>query len=136
MKKLFLLLFLSTTIFSCRVTWVPAKSPSMIVNLIDIQTSIEGLYDNIVTSPDKSFSLFSQRYDVIDSKIDSIISENKQRDYAQNILTQTLLLQKYFRKYREAHHTRADITNDEFQLYKDYLKAFIKPILVSELSLK
>lgn len=136
MKKLLFLLTISTFLFSCRVTWVPAKSPSMIVDLLDVQSSTDNLYDAIIASPDKSYTRFEASYTAIETKIDSIVAVNEKRDHAKNIYSQTLLLERYFNKYQALHKTRASIPNEEFRVYKEYLKSFIKPILVSELSLK
>lgn len=128
-------MILSATIFSCKVTWVPGKSPTMIANVIDVQNSVESLYDGIVLG-DKGFIAHAADYATIDNKIDSIVQVNKSRDYGRNILTQSLILQKNFKKYEAEHEGKGSITAGEARVYKSYLKSLIKPILVSELSLK
>lgn len=136
MKKLFFLLFLSATFFSCKVTWVPAKSGSMIANVLDIQTSTTSLYDAMIASNDKSYATYQSDYISLGNKIDSVVEVNKVRSHGTNIYNQSLLLQKYFTKYSSDHQVRGTLSNGELRVYRDYLKSFIKPILVSELSLK
>lgn len=136
LKKAFLLLFLSATFLSCRVTFVPQKSPTMIVDVMDVQTSTNSLYDKMITATDKTYPLYETEYSAIDQKIDSILQRDKQRNHGKNIVSQVSILQKYFRKYEADHKARGALTSGEFKVYKEYLKSFIKPVLVSELSLK
>lgn len=136
MKKLFLSLFIGAIFFSCKVTFVPTKSASMIANVLDIQNSTTSLYDAVIASNDKSYVSYQNDYGSIGSKIDSIVEVNKIRPHGGNIYAQSVLLQKYFKKYSADHKTRGALTNGELRVYRDYLKSFIKPILVSELSLK
>lgn len=135
MKKLSFLLLLSATLFSCKVTWVPTKSASMIANVIDIQNSAQSLFDGIVLG-DKGYVGHVAEYAAIQVKIDSLVSINQERDHASNILRQCVILQNKFRAYAKEHESAGDITAGEAKVYKAYIKSLIKPILVSELSLK
>ena len=130
------MLIISVTVFSCRVTLAPARDASLIVNVLDIQNSTNTLYSSIISSQNKSFSFYESDYLAIDSKIDSLVSVNKDRKYAQNIYKQAVILQTYFDKYTADHKNRGTLKTSEARVYKDYLQSFIKTILVSELSLK
>jgi len=125
------------TFSSCRVTLPPpAKSASQIVNTLDIQAGIISLYDVMIASPDKRYTTFESDYASLGSKIDTLVSFNLMRPHGSNILQQTILLQTYFYKYAGNHKTSGTISKGDLRSYKEYLKSFTKPILVSELSLK
>ncbi|HEY9340756.1 MAG TPA: hypothetical protein VIQ23_04195 [Hanamia sp.] len=136
MKKLLFLLTISTVLFSCKVTWVPAKSAPQIVNVLDIQTSTTSLYDAIIASSDRRYVTYQSDYATIGRKIDTLVSVNLVRPHGANILQQSLLLQTYFYKYEGDHKARGILSVGDLRVYRDYLKSFIKPILISELSLK
>lgn len=137
MKKVLFLLLISATVFSaCRVTWSPAKSPSMIANVLDVQNSTSNLYSTMIAATDKSYTTYAADYQSIDNKIDSIVVVNSSREHGANVYKQSLLLQKYFKKYEADHQAKGSLTTGELRVYKSYLQSFIKPVLVSELSLK
>lgn len=136
MKKILFLLIISATVFSCRVTFAPAKDASMIVNVMDIQDKTNTLYDGIIASTDKSFDTYANEYTSLDRKIDSVVAMNKDRKNAGNIHKQASLLQTHFKRYAADHKNKGTLRDSEARVYRDYLQSFIKPILVSEFSLK
>jgi hypothetical protein len=135
MKKLLFLLLVSAAFTSCKVSFVPTKSPSAIANVLDIQNSTDGLYDGIING-DKGYAAHAPEYTLIGSKIDSVVAFNQTRIKGANIYRQSVLLQSAFKKYTSEHSAKSVISAGEARVYKAYIKSFIKPILVSELSLK
>lgn len=135
MKKLLFLLLITAAFTSCKVSFVPTKSPSMIANVIDLQNSTDGLYDGIING-DKGYEAHAPEYALIGSKIDSVVAYNQTRPKGANIYRQSILLKSAFQKYASEHKGKSVISVGEARVYKAYIKSFIKPILVSELSLK
>jgi len=136
MKKLLLFILLSATLFSCMIHLVPAKSPIALVSTQNIQKDIGSLYDRIMVSSDKTWNTYALDYTAIDVEIDSLISYDKTRSNVSNIVHQVILLQSAFTEYEGEHKAKGRIATSEAKVYKSYLNSFIKPILISENSLK
>lgn len=136
MKKLVFLALVVFAFTSCRVMWVPAKSPNMIASVIEVQNSTANLYANMLHNTDKYYTTYAPDYQSIETKIDSLVSINKERPHARNIYNQCLFLQKYFKKYEAEHKEWNTLTDSQIRVYRAYIQSFIKPILVSELALK
>lgn len=134
LKKILLLTLLTVTLFSCRVAFVPAKSAVILADLQDVSASSLSLYDRMLVSPDKSYATYAADYDYIGNKIDSISNADKTRNRSGMIVQQDARLQTIFNKYRQYHIDRSVLTNPEIRVFKEYLKSFIRPRLVSELS--
>lgn len=135
MKKLLFVLIAITTFMSCRVTYVPPKSPEQITNAVDFMVSINGLYDGIIAG-DKYYKPLIPEYDIIGSKLDNMVSINESRPKAKNILEQTALLRSEFKDIRLRHEQMDSMPISIARSYKTYFKSFIRTILTSELSLE
>lgn len=135
MKKLSLLLILAVTLFSCKVTWIATKSPTMIATVIDIQNNVQSLFDGIALG-DKGYEAHAIEYAAIRDKINTIVRANEERSHAANILRQSVLLQRKFIAYGKEHEAAGTITAGDAKTYKIYIESLITPLLKSELSLK
>lgn len=135
MKKILFLLLLSATIFSCRVTLNPKSSPASIANVIDLQNSSNGLFDGVING-DKTFATHAPDYVSLQSKIDSMVAYNSIRPKAPTIYRQSILVQQAFNNLLSEHQRKGKLSTDEARSDKSVMKSYLKPLLVSELSLK
>lgn len=140
MKKMFLYL-MAATIFtaslqSCRVTFIAGKDPQALVATENIQSAFTSLYDRIIVAPDKTYSAYQNDYADIRVQIDSLKAYDQRRPKAANITHQVAIFQEQFNLYEKEHRDKGKITAGEARVYKVYLNSFIKPIQISENSLK
>ena len=135
LRHSFIMLLITVALYSCK-TIAPQRSPEQIAALTEIQASVNSMYDAMSVSPDRSYSTFEPNYTNIGQKVQSVVEVNKTREQASNILKQSEILQQYFEKYRSEHQQAGSITPSQIRVYRSYLQSFIKPVLVSELSLK
>jgi CRISPR/Cas system CMR subunit Cmr4 (Cas7 group RAMP superfamily) len=124
------------TLSSCKALALPSKNATLLADVEEIDNAVNSLYDRVIVSNDKRFATYESDYSDIDLKIAYIVDVNKTRNKAGNILKQAELLQKNFAIAEDDHRSRSVLSNKELKTHKDYIHAFIKPILVSELSLK
>lgn len=128
MKKVFLLLFLAATIFSCKVTWVPTKSVTALSMIQKIQDDANNAF---YTNPYNESA-----YSSVSDEIDSLISFDKARIKSGNILTQDNSIKTLFGEFKNEHSSKVNIAKSEQDTYKAYFNSVISPRLISENSLK
>lgn len=128
MKKVLLLLFLATAIFSCKVTWVPTKSVTALSMIQKIQDDANNAF---YTNPYNESA-----YSYVSDEIDSLISFDKARIKSGNILTQDKSIKTLFDEFKSEHSAKNNIVKSEQDTYRAYFKSVISPRLISENSLK
>lgn len=119
---------------SCKVAFVPKSSAEAIANVHQLQTDVASLYDGYISSTDKSFD--ESKYADVGSEIDNLVLLENTRDKAKNIIRQAVLIQNTFAQYKGEHKAKGVVNDHQFRIYKKYLQSLIKPLEVSELSLK
>jgi hypothetical protein len=127
-------LIMALSIVSCKVAFVPKSSAEAIANVHQLQTDVASLYDGYISASDKSFD--ESRYADVGSEIDNLVLLENTRDKAKNIIRQAVLIQNTFAQYRGEHKAKGVVNDHQFRIYKKYLQSLIKPLEVSELSLK
>lgn len=139
LKKLFLLLFMSTALSmsmdSCTVTFVPGYDAGVIQQVTDGAQMTDALYLKMIASPNRDYTKFAADYAAVAAEINSIVLKEEVRPKGKQILQIAQILQEHFLKYEADHRARGRLTSGELQVYNDYLKAFWKPLLVAEMSL-
>lgn len=135
MKKLLFILIAITTFMSCRVTYVPPKSPEQITNAVDFLVSVNDLYDGIIAG-DKYYKPLIPEYDNLEAKAADMVLINQNRPHAKNILEQTTLLQSELKDIRLRHEQMDSMPVSIARSYRLYFKSFIRTILTSEFSLE
>lgn len=133
MKKLLffsviILIFLS----SCNVKFVPAKSPEALTLIQTIYVDVSVLYNQISAAQTRTFVTFDKNYNDASLAIDSLITLDKSRSKSDKLVTQDLLIQTLFKKYKDYHSNKNTLSDGDIQVFKSYMKSAIKPRLTSE----
>lgn len=131
-----LMLFLSIALSQCKVLFVPPSSPDVTASVVQLSENVNSFYDGMITGNDKTFDGNEQGYVTIGNAIDAIAAKDAVRPHAGNIQQQVAILRTTFDKYKGDHRIKVQLDAPQLKVYKAYMQAFIKPILVSELSLK
>lgn len=127
MKKLFF--FLAIIAFtSCKVTWVPTKSPTALNLVKQVQQDANNAF-SLATYNDVAYNVASQ-------SIDSLISFDKSRVKSGKILKQDAAIKSLFDEFKAEHKAAGDISPIRAEVYKSYFKSVIDPRIISENSLK
>lgn len=135
-KKIILLLLISTTLFSCKVMFVPHKDGAMLVAVQHISDQTMDLYTAMMGSTNKTYGTYAAEYTDIQTQVDSVISVNTTRPKAGLILSQARRFQALFAKCKGDHQAKGTLNNGQLASSKKYLWSYLKPWLVSETSLK
>lgn len=128
MKKLILLLTISSLIFSCQVKFVPTKSPTAIILLQQVQQDANNAF---------SISAYNDvAYLRANNTIDSLIKFDKTRAKAGLIIKQDYIIQDQFKSYQNEHKAADIISQSVTNVYRSYFKSVIDARIYSENSLK
>lgn len=119
---------------SCKVAFVPASSAQAIANVHQLQMDIASLYDGYIAADSKAYD--ESKYADVTTDIDNLVAFENTRDKAKNIIRQAVLVQNSFNEYKEEHKSKGTVPAIKFKVYKKYLLDQLKPLEVSELSLK
>lgn len=134
MKAIKISLLSLVIFYGCRVAFVPKSSAEAIATVTQIQTDLSSLYEGYLYADDKTFD--SAKYETPKAEIDKLVALEAARDHSRHLLRQAVLIQTYFSKYMNAHRDKGKLNDHELRIYQAYMKSLVKPILVSELSLK
>lgn len=136
-KKLFLSLLISISLFasSC-VSFVPLFNAAIVNDVTQLGQKVDAMYITMEQSSNKSYSNYIAEYANSESLINSIIVRNETRPKAGIIVKQSVIYRDLFLKYQGEHKAKVTLSNAEIRIYNQYLKDALKPLLVSEMSLK
>lgn len=123
------------TMSSCNIKIVPAKNAAILVEVQEIADDASSLYDRIIVSNDKRFVTYASDYQALVDKVKLLTDKDKTRNKAGTLVSQDAKIQSQLEEYRKAHSDKGAITNAEAKVFKAYLKSFIRPRIVTELSL-
>ncbi len=121
----------------CQVRLVPQYNAELETQIIDGAKMTDRLYLQMIDAPadKKDYPLYSEKYLDVETEINSILFKNQARDRAKDIIASVKILRDNFVKYKQDHKTRNKLSNSEFTLYNEDLKAFWLPLLVEEKAL-
>lgn len=122
------------TFTGCKVAFVPASSAQAIANVHQLQMDISSLYDGYIAADDKSYD--DTKYADVTSDIDNLVAFQNTRSKSKNFLRQAVLVQNAFNEYKGEHKADGASNDQKLKVYKKYLLDQVKPLEVSELSLK
>jgi len=128
MKIKFLLLIGVVLLASCKVTWVPTKSPTALTLVQQVQQDANNAF-SLPTYNDVAYNRANQ-------SIDSLISFDKSRVQSGRILKQDAHIKSLFDEFNSEHKAKGEIVPSEQNAYKSYFKSVIDPRIISENSLK
>lgn len=126
--KFKLLIFFSVLLLSCKVTFVPTKSPTAIAMLAQTQKDANAAFSSLTYN--------DALYLVVDADISNLITFDKTRVKSGTILKQDAAIQKIFTEYEGEHKTAGTIVNSVSNNYKIYFKSVVDPRIIAENSLK
>ncbi len=137
---LFLVIALSLTSSSCSVfkaaSVAPTFNAAIVQDVTDLGKIVDQMYLNMEHSEDKTYETYSPDYNSAETLINSIIIRNGIRENNKAVLQQAKLYQEMLVKVRGEHAAKNKLNNSEIRIYKSYLAAQLKPLFVSEMSLK
>ncbi|MGI8950264.1 MAG: hypothetical protein ACR2FN_01635 [Chitinophagaceae bacterium] len=136
LQSLFILLLFISAI-SCKVALVPEYNADLETQISNDAKMTDMLYLEMMdaSADKKNYSLYADKYINIETEINSILLKNEARAKAGDIVASVEKLRDYFVKAKEDHKKRDTLSNAEFLIYNEQLKAFWKPILVEEIAL-
>ena len=139
-KKYFLLAFIALSFTQCKIlqpnSIAPSYSAAIIQDVTDLGKQIDILYITMEQSSDKSYETYLPDYLNSEVLINSIILRDQIRPKSAIIVKQAELFRNLFIKYKGEHKVLKTLNNSQIRIYKRYLQDQLKPLMVSELSLK
>ncbi len=140
LKILFLCIALITavptvTMTGCRVALVPAKNAAILIDVQELLASTNSLYDRIIISNDKRFATYEGDYKDLVGQVDLLIQKDNGRKKSGTFISQDRKIKAQLEEYQKFHSDKGILQNAEAKVFKAYIKSFIRPRLISELSL-
>lgn len=133
-RNLLLSLFVVSALTSCSFFKKVSTAPNTTLNktIYDSLTYAaiygDALYDTIIEAPNKTYTSFEGKYEILKQKADNILALEKV--YADPTLIQ--MAQKFDEKvhqYADDHKRFGQLSLGQANTYKDYYYAFISPLL-------
>lgn len=136
MKK-FLILIIATSLImaSCKVTWTPKYDPAVVTLVESTQKATDDLYDQIVSSSDKSYDSYKTQYENIIGNIALIKQTDSSRVKAVKLLNIISYIQERFIQYRDFHLESKVLNNYQAKVFKEYMDVIWKALLNAEKNL-
>src|SRR5690242_6924451 len=116
------------TFASCKVTWVPTKSPTALQQVQQVRLDANNAFSLLIYN--------DVAYNVASQSIDSLISFDKSRVKSGTILKQDDRIKQLFDEFEKEHKAKGSIVASERDTYTTYLKSAIDAREISENSLK
>ncbi len=132
---IFLLLGIS---WACRVTLVPEYSAQLEDQIASAAKATDKLYIEMLdlTEGERTYDKFNEKYNEIESEINSIKLKNEARPKNANFLVINKNLKEAFEEAKKYHKDNATLSNGEARAYQASLAGFWKPLYVAEIALK
>ena len=132
--------FLLTTLLflSCRVMLVPEYSAQLEDQISKTAKATDKLYIDILDVPvnNRTYENFKDRYNEIESEINSIKLKNEARPKNADFLVINKNLKDAFDEAKKYHKENSTLADGEAKAYQATLAGFWKPLYVAELALK
>lgn len=135
-----LMAFLATVIFlcsACKVSQVPTYDAALQTQIENAAKMTDRLYLEMMNAPAeaKRYMYYQKAYTDIEVEINSILMKNEIRPKAADIVASVKALKEYFEAAKKDHADRDSLSNAEFLIYNEQLKALWKPVLIEEMAL-
>lgn len=136
-RKAILSFLFIITLASCKVKWVADYSAAIEDQIIATAQKNDRLYIDMMDAPmPNRYALYIERYNDIESEINSIQFKNEARKKNEAMLTIIKNLKEAFLQYRREHRDKKTLTRTEVLIYQSYIKSFWLPLLNAEHGLK
>ncbi len=131
-------LLLVTLLFSCRVAWVPEYNPQLEEQIAKTAKATDKLYIDMLDVPlaNRTYDGFKDRYNEIESEINSIKLKNEARSKNADFLVINKNLKDAFDEAKKYHKDNSTLSNGEVKAYQATLAGFWKPLYLAEIALR
>jgi hypothetical protein len=129
---------ISFFIFSCRVTLVPEYSAQLEEQVSKTAKATDKLYIDMLDVPlrSRTYESFKDRYNEIESEINSIKLKNEARPKNADFLVINKNLKDAFEEAKKYHKENSTLSDGEAKAYQATLAGFWRPLYVAEIALK
>lgn len=138
LKQIPVLLLVVLSFISCRVTLVPEYSAQLEEQIAKAAKATDKLYIDMLDAPvnSRTYESFKDRYNEIESDINSIKLKNEARPKNADFLVINKNLKDAFDEAKKYHKENSTLADGEAKAYQATLAGFWKPLYVAELALK
>lgn len=132
------ILLLVFMFLSCRVTFVPEYSAQLEEQVAKTAKATDKLYIDLLDVPASSrkYENFKDRYNEIESEINSIKLKNEARPKNENFLVINKNLKDAFDEAKKYHKENTTLSDGEAKAYQASLAGFWRPLYIAEIALK
>ena len=123
---------------SCRVTLVPEYSAQLEEQIAKTAKATDKLYIDMadVAEQGRTYEKYRERYNEIESEINSIMLKNEARPKNTDFLVINRNLKAAFEEAKNYHKENSTLKNGEIKAYQASLAGFWKPLYIAEIALK
>lgn len=124
------------SLFSCKVTLVPAYDASFEEQVTKTAKLNDQLYLEIQESSNRSYSAFSARYVAVQTEISSIVMKTMAMDHNTDMLKIAQNLETLFKQFKDDHKTNDTVSDADIKLNQAQIRGVWVPLLVAVRALK
>ena len=137
-KRIPVFLLVTLLFLSCRVMLVPEYSAQLEDQISKTAKATDKLYIDMLDVPvnNRTYENFKDRYNEIESEINSIKLKNEARPKNADFLVINKNLKDAFDEAKKYHKENTTLADGEAKAYQATLAGFWKPLYVAELALK
>lgn len=138
LKRIPVFLLVTLLFLSCRVMLVPEYSAQLEDQISKTAKATDKLYIDMLDVPvnNRTYENFKDRYNEIESEINSIKLKNEARPKNADFLVINKNLKDAFDEAKKYHKENSTLADGEAKAYQATLAGFWKPLYVAELALK
>jgi hypothetical protein len=138
LKRPMMFFLLVVSFLSCRVTLVPEYNAVLEQQISNAAQASDRIYIDMLDAapPDRKYENFRERYNGIESEINSIQLKNEARKNNVDFLVICKNLKDAFAEAKKYHKDHNSLSDGEIKAYQASLAAFWKPLYVAERGLK
>ncbi len=138
LRRLSGLFLLTWSLLACRVTWVPEYNAQLEEQIAKAAKATDKLYIDMLDVPlaNRAYETFKDRYNEIESEINSIKLKNEARPKNADFLVINKNLKAAFDEAKKYHKDNSTLSNGEAMAYQSTLAGFWRPIYLAEIALK
>lgn len=131
-------LLLLLLLLSCRVTLVPEYSAQLEDQIAKTAKATDKLYIDMLDVPlnNRTYDSFKDRYNEIESEINSIRLKNEARPKNADFLVINKNLKDAFEEAKKYHKENSTLSDGEARAYQATLAGFWRPLYAAEIALK
>lgn len=138
LKRISVIFLVVCMLLSCRVTLVPEYNAQLEEQIAKAAKATDRLYIDMLDVPlnNRTYESFKDRYNEIESDINSIKLKNEARPKNADFLVINKNLKEAFEEAKKYHKDNSTLSNGEAKAYQATLAGFWKPLYLAEIALK